>query len=109
MKHYLLQVICLFSFFIWSGFAIAQEQKTVVFGKLVEEETAQPVPYATVALYKTGTEELITGIISDEEGNFSIPTNQTNFYVKISFMGYQTKTIKDLQIINNKIDYLVKS
>lgn len=108
MKHYLLQVICLFSFFIWSGLATAQEQgqkQTIkVVGNLVEEETSQPVPYATVALYTTNTKELITGMTSDEEGKFSISTTSTDFYVKISFMGYQTKTITDFEIIDNKID-----
>ena len=88
MKHYLLQVICLFSFFIWSGLATAQEQgqkQTIkVVGNLVEEETSQPVPYATVALYATNTKELITGMTSDEEGQFSISTTSTDFYVKIS-------------------------
>ncbi|AFM03736.1 outer membrane receptor for ferrienterochelin and colicins [Bernardetia litoralis DSM 6794] len=98
MKHYLLKVICLFSFFIWSGLATAQKQTIKVIGTLVEEETSQPVPYATVALYTTTTKELITGITSNEEGKFSIPTTSTDFYVVISFMGYQTKTVTEFSI-----------
>ncbi|WP_338792872.1 TonB-dependent receptor [Bernardetia sp. MNP-M8] len=98
MKHNLLRTTCLFLFLIWSGLATAQEQKTTVFGKLVEAESAQPVPYATVALYVPNTNELITGITSDEEGKFSISTTKTDFYVKISFMGYETKTLTEFTI-----------
>lgn len=110
MKHPLLQLICLLSFFIWSGLVTAQEQnqkynqeqtqkQTIkVVGNLVEEETNQPVPYATVAIYDTNTKELITGMTSDEEGNFSISTTATDFYVQISFMGYQTKTLTEFVI-----------
>ncbi len=104
MKNYLLHVVCLFLFFIGSNFATAQEQEIEVFGNLVEEETAQPVPYATVALYKTGTEELITGVISAEDGTFSVSTTQTNFYVKISFMGYQSKTLTAFTISGDEVN-----
>ncbi len=99
MKHNLLRTTCLFLFLIWSGLATAQKQKTTVFGKLVEAESAQPVPYATVALYVPNTNELITGITSDEEGKFSISTTKTDFYVKISFMGYETKTLTEFTIL----------
>lgn len=98
MKHNLLRVTLLALFFIWSGLATAQEQKINIIGNLVEEESAQPVPYATVALYATNTNELITGITSDEGGKFSISTTKTDFYVKISFMGYETKTLREFTI-----------
>ncbi len=109
MKHNLLQVIFLSLFFVLCSFEISQAQTTQnqtvkVIGKLVEEETAQPVPYATVALYDKDTKELITGNISDEEGKFSISTTKTNFYVMASFMGYQSKTINEFTISEGVIN-----
>ncbi|WP_291726251.1 outer membrane beta-barrel family protein [Bernardetia sp.] len=106
MKYFLLPLFFVFLFFNFSANTFAQKQKSniEVFGNLVEQSTSQPVPYATVALYENTTKELITGNTSDENGKFSISTQKTDFYIVISFMGYQTKTLTDFTITNGKVD-----
>ncbi|MEM6719914.1 MAG: TonB-dependent receptor [Bacteroidota bacterium] len=96
--------ICLYTtvFLLMNGFAIAQ--KTEITGTLIEKETSQPVPYATVVLKDATTKENITGVITDERGKFTITTTSTNFYVEISFMGFATKTITEFNPTNQTIN-----
>ncbi|WP_228122866.1 outer membrane beta-barrel family protein [Oceanihabitans sp. IOP_32] len=84
--------------------SMAQEHEVEIFGTIVEEETGQAVPYATVVVYKNGSKEIVSGATSDDNGNFSLYTKASDFYVEISFMGYKTKVLNNLSAVNNKIN-----
>ncbi|MFD2099292.1 TonB-dependent receptor domain-containing protein [Flagellimonas iocasae] len=57
-------------------------------GKVVGIDEA-PVPFANVVLYQAVDTTLVTGAITDEDGNFSVrPANAGNFLVRISNLGY---------------------
>lgn len=87
-----------------SHLTFAQEQSVKVIGSLIEEDTKQPVPYATVAIYNSETKVIISGSTTDDLGKFNIPITNTNVYFEISFMGYKTKTITAFTITNGVID-----
>lgn len=91
-------------FFMLCSLSMAQEHEVEIFGTIVEEETAQAVPYATVVVYKNGSKEIVSGATSDDNGNFSLYTKASDFYVEISFMGYKTKVLNNLSAVNNKIN-----
>lgn len=91
-------------FFMLCSLSMAQEHEVKIFGTIVEEETAQAVPYATVVVYKNGSKEIVSGATSDDNGNFSLYTKASDFYVEISFMGYKTKVLNNLSAVNNKIN-----
>ncbi|MEM7187863.1 MAG: TonB-dependent receptor, partial [Bacteroidota bacterium] len=81
----------------------SQTERTIS-GTLAERESAQPVPYATVVLKTTSGDQIITGTTSNDAGQFAMSTSQNDFYVEISFMGYQTVTIREFQVTNGTID-----
>ncbi len=87
-----------------SHLTFAQEQSVKVIGSLIEEDTKQPVPYATVAIYNSETKVIISGSTTDDLGKFNIPITNTNVYFEISFMGYKTKTITTFTITNGVIN-----
>lgn len=84
--------------------SVAQNNEVVISGTLIEEANAQPIPYATIALYNKTTKGIISGTTTDNKGKFQLSTTKTDFYIEISFMGYATKTITDFSIKNSKID-----
>ena len=92
MKSILKNSIYLLLLILSSSFAIAQENIEII-GKLVEEETSQPIPYATLVIKDKSTNKNITGVITDNSGNFIVTTTKPNFYVEICFMGFEIKTI----------------
>lgn len=62
-----------------------------VFGKLVDASTKKPVPYASVALLKLRDSSVVTGMLTKENGEFSLESLPLGtFNMRISFMGYET-------------------
>ncbi len=81
----------------------AQNQSLII-GKIIEENSKQPVPYATVLLKKTKStqSQLTSGTISNNDGSFSIPGVQKGEYIlKITAIGYNHLT-KNLVILSPK-------
>ena len=80
-------------------------QNTVnITGKVLESNTNIPVEYATIAILDSDSKKAITGTITKEDGSFSLTTEASNFYIEISFIGYETKTISDFNLANRIID-----
>jgi len=62
-----------------------------VYGKLVDANTKKPVPYASVALLKLRDSSVVTGMLTKENGEFSLESLPLGtFNMRISFMGYET-------------------
>ena len=61
--------------------------------------TKFPIPYANIVLNSN------SGVITNEDGNFSLPENERldNKEIKISCIGYKTKTVLLEEIIDEKI------
>lgn len=67
-----------------------------VSGRIVDEEN-HGLPYVNVVMLNHGDSTLITGTISDFDGNFSFKTEKKGF-LKVSCMGYEDYYIDNLQI-----------
>ncbi|MDC1355255.1 TonB-dependent receptor family protein [Flavobacteriaceae bacterium] len=78
-------------------------QTTVeITGSLIENNSSQPIPYATVVVKDRITKQNITDIISDDNGKFMVLSPTPNFYLEISFIGFETKTITEFKIQEGK-------
>jgi len=71
----------------------------IVKGKLVSSKGKNPIEYATIALYSLPDSNLVTGSISKSNGSFVIKQiKQGNYYVLITFIGFEHKIINDITI-----------
>ena len=96
MKSIKLKLICICITLV-SFRSFASDIKWTITGTITEYETNETIPYATVALYSKTDSSLITGVITNEDGVFSLEKiSQGTYYLKISFMGYQDYTIDPL-------------
>ena len=82
---------------ILASFSVLSQNIT---GKLLDKSTKKPIPYATI---KTSAN---SGVISNEEGYFTINAKNDKDNLTISCMGYKNKilTIQDLKLLNYKIE-----
>ena len=82
---------------ILASFSVLSQNIT---GKLLDKSTKKPIPYATI---KTSA---YSGVISNEEGYFTINAKNDKDNLTISCMGYKNKilTIQDLKLLNYKIE-----
>lgn len=86
------------------GFCRAQSGPTTITGKVVEENGAIPIAYATVVVADSETEQPITGTTTLEDGTFLVETEADNFYIEVSFLGFQTKSFAQPPAKNKSID-----
>ncbi len=68
----------------------------VITGKVIDGETGDPLPGATITI--PGTD---IGVISDENGEFTLNHDQKNFTIMIKYLGFLTKNIEITESTNN--------
>ncbi|RMF20510.1 MAG: TonB-dependent receptor, partial [Bacteroidetes bacterium] len=77
-------------------------------GALVDSLSGQPVEFATVVVLKAGTQEQVDGTITDEKGRFKLFVEVGTYDVQLSFLGYQTKVLRNLRLTKRKPDLDLK-
>jgi outer membrane receptor protein involved in Fe transport len=70
---------------------------------IVTDSKNIPVPFANVLLYNSSDSLSVEGTTTDDEGNFKILSKSGSYYLKVSFLSYQTRTISDVNIRNNGV------
>ena len=93
-------ILMLYTGAIWS-----QNSEIQITGLLVEAETGQPIPYATVVLNSKSTKSTITGAITNDDGYFNLKTVENDFYLEISFIGFKTLQVRNYTVSENKVDF----
>jgi outer membrane receptor protein involved in Fe transport len=76
----------------------AQTDAITVTGKVIDKSDEQPIPFATVLIQDSETNQNITGASSDDEGNFTLQVAASNFRVEVSFIGFETVTLSDFTV-----------
>ncbi len=60
-----------------------------VTGTIIDQETKEPIPYATVVIKSPETDETINGVITEGDGSFKILNIKLGTYkLQVSFVGY---------------------
>ncbi|MDR3654025.1 MAG: TonB-dependent receptor [Paludibacter sp.] len=73
-------------------------------GKIIDAGDQTSLSYVNVALFKQGSKKLITGVATDENGVFLIPSvDKGKYNLRISYVGYNTVN-KTIEIANSHID-----
>jgi len=88
--------------FLMSNMLSATDVKWKITGKIIEDKTEAAIPYATVAIYNKIDSSVVTGTISDDNGQFTlerIPLG--DYFFKISFMGYKDYILNNLEFTEN--------
>ncbi|MEK6480392.1 outer membrane beta-barrel family protein [Catalinimonas sp. 4WD22] len=89
MKHY----IFLLALMLLSASLTAQGDNTIS-GKVSEASANEPLPYSSVSVFSVPDSTLVSGVITDEEGLFSIEGLRKGKYsLHFSFVGYQPRNV----------------
>ncbi|WP_163397457.1 outer membrane beta-barrel protein [Flavobacterium fluviatile] len=66
-------------------------------GKVVDEN--YPLEYATATLFSAKDKTLVTGVVTDAMGKFTLENIKIgSYYLEVSFIGFHSKTISNIQI-----------
>jgi TonB-dependent receptor len=72
----------------------SRQQPGKLTGKIIDEESGQPVPGATIQIGSNST-------ITDLNGAFSFPLSKGSYTATVSYVGYNTKEITEIDIQEN--------
>lgn len=77
--------------------------QTALQGKIVDEETKEPVLFCNVALYKNDV--LLQGVESDVDGNYAFSNIDPGTYdIEVSYVGYQTQRLAGILVVAGKVN-----
>lgn len=75
--------------FVWVADATHAQTVEKIAGRVVDRETGDPLEYVSIAIYNQPDSVLLTGVVTDENGFFSLPAlDQTEVYLIAQFIGY---------------------
>lgn len=77
---------------------------TTITGKVIEQISGQPIAFATVMVADNATKNPLKGTTTLDNGSFSLTTDAENFYIEVSFLGFEAKTFGKPVTTNGKID-----
>jgi outer membrane receptor protein involved in Fe transport len=94
--------------FIFSSYA-QQGGDGSITGKVVLKDSKKPIEYATVSLYRMKDSSLVTGTITDEQGQFVLSNlNFGKYFIEISFIGFNTRRINDVMVKPDNIRVILE-
>ena len=98
MKKIILIIAVLFSISATAQRPIRNNiPKITLTGKIIEANSKQPLEYATMVLTHLKNKR-VSGGITDAKGNFSIEVPKGMYAVKVEFIGFKTKSLKNQKL-----------
>ncbi|MGB1003361.1 MAG: TonB-dependent receptor domain-containing protein [Salibacteraceae bacterium] len=74
-----------------------------IIGKVIDNQTLEPLEYTNVALYSTTDSSLITGTITSKNGEFNLDKVKSgSYYLVVNFVGYNNELVPNIKINPNK-------
>ena len=67
-----------------------QEGRCRIRGQVIDTLAQAPLSYATIGLWRTSDSTLLTGVSTDEQGEFLLAAPPGSYELKISFVGYHS-------------------
>lgn len=62
-------------------------------GKVIDETTAEPLPFANIVVVEVNPDASVNGTVTDMDGNFALACNTESQSVRISYLGYKTRDV----------------
>ncbi len=78
--------------------SFSQSNRFNISGKVVDDDMGVPLEYATVSLTKPNDPDFIDGVVTDLEGNFSIPVTAGTYNIIVEYISFETKRFNNRQV-----------
>lgn len=97
------KLVAFFSLFLASVLAFqAYAQNDVeITGKVIDKDTGDPLEYATIAFLQPSDNSVVTGGITDMDGNFNITVASGTYNVSVEYISFKKQTLKNKSLTAN--------
>ncbi|SFB61239.1 outer membrane beta-barrel family protein [Algoriphagus aquimarinus] len=99
MKYMLIWIL-----FFGLDITSAYSQGIEVTGKVVDAKSQSPIEFATIKLLNSASGQMIAGTTTLANGNLLLSTENKNFSVEVSFIGFITQQIKEFEVVDNQVN-----
>ncbi|WP_108805407.1 TonB-dependent receptor domain-containing protein [Aquimarina sp. Aq107] len=87
---------------VFIGFSsFAQQKEVKVTGKVIDKETNEPLEYATISFFSIKENKIVTGGITQTNGNFNIQVPAGVYNISIEFISFKTETLLKQRVFKN--------
>jgi hypothetical protein len=97
MQKYFFKTILLMVLIIFP-ISIVSAEKAQIKGTIVASDNNKPLQSATITLRNAKDSSIVSGAISDNQGNFTITASEGNYFVEVKFVGYETAIVSDVNV-----------
>lgn len=104
IKIFILSVFFATSGKIWAGNGYTPDVDTATVkltGTVYDNDNKEPLAFASVALLNKQDSTLINGVVTDENGEFMVETDQSNFMMRIEYLSYEPRYFSDFSRYTN--------
>ncbi|MCK8524160.1 TonB-dependent receptor [Aquimarina sp. D1M17] len=70
-------------------------------GSVLDQDTNDPLEYATISFYSLKLKKVVTGGITDAQGKFDIEINKGVYDIKIEYISFKTQTLPKRKLFKN--------
>lgn len=82
---------------IFSNLSFSQSATNTIKGKVVDKVSNKPLESASIQVFSSADSSLVTGMLADANGSFSIENIPDGLYtIKVSYIGYGTAIAKNI-------------
>ena len=97
----LLNIFLLSNILNSQSYSYNEKKEFIVSGSVTNIENGDPLEYATITLLDPENNNVITGGLSDEAGNFKISSQKGMYNVFIEFISFKNKTLENVNLYND--------
>ncbi|PKQ64236.1 hypothetical protein BZG02_05285 [Labilibaculum filiforme] len=102
MKITILTLIT-FLLLVWSN-TMLLGQKLEIKGQVFENKRNESLPFTQVALFEKESNVSLSGTLTDDLGNFTLPVlSKTSYRIQIQFLGYESH-VSEIQVDTTSVD-----
>lgn len=93
--------LLLILFFSINTISFSQSNRFTISGKVVDDEMGVPLEYATISITKPSDPNFSDGVVTDLEGNFSLPVAAGTYNIIVEYISFESKRFNNRQINAN--------
>lgn len=88
--HRIIVPLLLLTFFTTSAQTRPNQNSITISGKVVDQDSGQPLEYATFVLQDANSPDKVTGGITDLDGNFEVQASPGQYNIRVEYISYKT-------------------
>ncbi|MGV3504829.1 MAG: TonB-dependent receptor domain-containing protein [Adhaeribacter sp.] len=93
----------LFFFLPLWGFAQQNPAPSFRIRGVLADGQNKAIPFGSIALYRVPDSTLVGGVASDDAGRFELPAAPGRYYLKVTMVSFQSKTIPNVLVQNQDV------